>query len=143
MENTLHNRSLELLDKFINSPEGDAYFEQMKVIREIQKGRYVRFEEWLKHNDFDKLLYRLILEHGDDYREKCYHKGYEPHQNNKLAFIFDYIVHHYEPIEVPQLDSGFSNQVWFFRGYYFQLTYGQGTITQIYNRDDMRQILAI
>lgn len=104
---------------------------------------YERFEKYLETHDFDELIYRLILEHNDDYREKCYHNGYEPYPNNKLSFIIEYIKNNTKPIEIKGIKCEFPNTIWEFKGYYFQLIYGQGVITNIYNKDDNRLILQI
>lgn len=59
------------IQNFIESDAGKAYFENMRKINDIKVSRYKRFEEWLKHNDFEAVMFRLIHEHGDDYQEKC------------------------------------------------------------------------
>jgi hypothetical protein len=136
MENALQN--------FIDSDAGKAYFENMKKINDIKVGRYKRFEEWLKNNDFDELMLRLIHEHGEDYCEKCYHNGYEPYPNRKLAFLIDYLVHNYEPIEVLEIEpEHFPSTIYFFKGYYFQTICGQGCFHRIYNKEDMQMILQV
>jgi hypothetical protein len=109
----------------------------------IKNDRYSHFEEWLKNNDFDELMYRLILEHNEDYRRKCYDNGCEPYPNNKLAFIIDYIVDHFETINHPEIHKDFPNDIWEFNGYYFQMVYGQGVVTFIYNKEDLRQLLVL
>jgi hypothetical protein len=132
------------LEEFPNTPAGKAYFENIRKKHVIETGRYLRFEEWLKHNDFDKLMYRLIHEHGDDYQEKCMHKGYEPYPNRKLAFLIHYLVHNYEPIEVPEIEpEHFPSTIYFFRGYYFQTICGQGCFHRIYNKEDMKLVLQV
>jgi hypothetical protein len=131
------------IQNFVNSDEGKAYFEKDRKKDELQKLRYQRFEKWLETNDFDKLLYKQILIHNDDYCTKCYHNGYEPMPNNVLSFIIDYISHNYESIIVNDLDCDFSNDIWFFKGYYFQQIYGQGVITKIFNKEDMRELLVL
>jgi hypothetical protein len=129
-------------DEWVNSVDGKTYFEKLVIKRDIAEKRYKRFEEWLEHNDFDKLMYRLILEHGEEWREKCWSKGYEVHPNNKLQLVIDYVFDNLASIEVPQLDNDFPNQVWFFKGYYFQLTHGQGSVVDIYNVDDFKHLLS-
>jgi hypothetical protein len=131
------------IDQFIDSPEGKAYFEKLNKAVQIVDNRYKRFELWLEKNDFEALMYRLILEHGEDYRENCYHHGYEPMPNNKLAFLIDYISDRFETVDVPEIDSDFNNRIWFFRGYYFQVISGQGMITRIYNKEDMKLVLVV
>jgi hypothetical protein len=130
------------LQEFIDSDEGKAFFEERRVRDEIQEGRFRHFEEWLKHNDFDRLMYRIILEHGEDYRRKCYDNGCEPFPNQKLSFIISYVQDRLEPIRVSQLENMFSTQIWFFRGYYFRLMYGQGTAFDLYNGDDFKHLLS-
>jgi len=139
----------EMLDKLkahLESPEGkkemEEYFVELTKKQKIAEGRYRRFEEWLKHNDFDRLMYRLILEHSDEWREKCYSNGYEPYPNNKLQFVFDYVTHNYESISVPQLENMFSTQIWLFKGYYFRIMHGQGSVVDIYNGDDFKHLLS-
>ena len=137
---------LEKLKAHLESPEGKAhmkaYFENLAKIEEIKHKRFEKFDSWLEDNDFDKLLYRLILEHNDEYREKCYDKGYEPYMNNKLSFVFDYACDRGTKIEtIPkELQCPFAQAVYEFRGYYFEIVWGQGSITAIYNKDDLRRI---
>lgn len=135
---------LEKLKAHLESPEGKAsmekYFGNLAKQEMIKEGRFEKFTEWLKDNDFDQLLYRLVLEHDDEYREKCYHKGYEPYMNNKLSFVFDYAVENGEEVKVKELDCPFSNVISEYRGYYFQIIWGQGSVTQIHNKDDLKRI---
>jgi hypothetical protein len=130
------------LDEFVKSPEGIAFFAKERKKEELKLKRFARFEEWLKHNDFEALMYRLILEHGEEWREKCYHNGYEPYPNNKLSFLIDYVSHNYEEISVSQLENMFNTQIWFFKGYYFRLMHGQGTVFDLYNGSDFKHLLS-
>lgn len=54
------------IDEWVESDEDKAYFENENRKLELKHKRYARFEEWLKHNDFDRLMYRLILEHDEE-----------------------------------------------------------------------------
>lgn len=139
-----YDKMIEAIEEFPNTPGGKKYFENMRKINDIKVNRYKRFEEWLKHNDFDALMYRLIHEHGDDYREKCMHKGYEPYPNNKLTFLIDYLAQNYESIRIEEIESEhFPSTIYFFRGYYFQTICGQGCFHRIYNKEDMKMLLQI
>ncbi len=81
-------------------------------------------------------MQRLINENGDDWRERCYNKGYQPYPNNKLAFLIDYVVHNYESITVSELEcEHFADEIWFFKGYYIQMIWGQGVLTNIFNKN--------
>jgi hypothetical protein len=131
------------LDEWIESDEGNEFLEKERKKNEIKKGRYKRFEKWLEHNDFDKLMYKLLLEHGEEWREKCWHNGCEAYPNNKLQFVIDYVTFNCDQIKVPQLECEFSNEIWLFKGYYFQMVYGQGVVTNIYNADDLKLLLQV
>jgi hypothetical protein len=131
-----YEKMIEAIREFPNTPEGKKYFENMRRINDIKVSRYRRFEEWLKHNDFDALMHRLIHEHNDEYQEKCLHNGYEPYPNCKLAFIIDYLVHNYESIEVPEIEpEHFASTIYFFRGYYIQTICGQGCFHRIWDKN--------
>jgi hypothetical protein len=136
--------NVKKLKAYLESPEGrkqtEEYFEKLAQREAIKEKRFERFNEWLKHNDFDKLLNRLILEHNDEYCEKCYHSGCEPYMNNKLDFVFDYAIKHGKKVKIKKLDCDFPNVISEFMGYYFQIVWGQGSITAIYNKDDLKQI---
>ena len=135
---------IEKMKAYLESPEGKAhtkeYFGKIAEKERIKKGRFEKFDKWLETHDFDKFLYRLILQHDDDYREKCYEKGYEPHPNNVMSFVIDYAYDRGKTVEVKELDCVFANQISEFRGYYFQIIWGQGSIEAIYNKDDMRRV---
>lgn len=131
------------IDGYFESEKGKAFLDEMTISYDILENKYRRFEKWLETNDFDKLMYRIILEHGEDYIENCYHNGYEPYPNNKLNFIFSYVMKHNKIIKVKILDNDFTNNIWEFNGYYFQTIYGQGYINKIYNKDDMRLLLQL
>lgn len=130
------------LDEFVNSPEGQAFFEKRRKKEELKLKRFARFEEWLKHNDFEALICRLILEHGEEWRERCWNKGYEPYSNNKLSFLIDYISESFDSIRVSQLENMFNTQIWFFKGYYFRIMHGQGSVFDLYNGGDFKHLLS-
>ena len=128
--------------EWAKSDESKAYLLEYKRKNDLLEKRYIQFEEWLKNNDFNILIQRLILEHDKNYRDKCYNKGYEPYSNNKLGFVINYIKDNLEPIKVPELESIFRNQIWFFKGYYFQMIWGQGVLINIFN-DDFKYLLQV
>jgi hypothetical protein len=137
---------IQRLKEHLESPEGkkqlNEYFENLAKKEAIKKARFEKFDKWLEENDFDKLLYRLILEHNDEYIEKCYENGYESHMNNVLSFVFDYCCDRGKPVKkIPkELKCDFPQAVYEFRGYYFEIIWGQGSITAIYNKDDLKRI---
>ena len=67
----------------------EEYYVKLSKRKKIIENRFNKFENWLENNDFDRLLYRIILEHGDEYESKCYENGYEPYPNYKINVIFN------------------------------------------------------
>jgi len=128
---------------FQNLADGISYFIREEGKYKIRERRFERFGDWMKDNDFDTTFYMLILKHDDVYRNKCYNNGYEPTPNNVLMFILDYVEMKCSPVVVNELECEFNNITWEFNKYYFQLIYGQGIITRIYNVDDLKLILQI
>jgi hypothetical protein len=52
-------------------------------------------------------------------------------------------VHHLESIRVPQIESEhFPCQCWFFKGYYFRIMHGQGSVIDVYNGDDFKHLIS-
>jgi hypothetical protein len=122
----------------------DDYFTKLKEDKEIVEKRFNIFEKWLENNDFNTLLYRMILKHDDEYRSRCYERGYEPYPNNIMGFIFKYVTQRGgKQVEVRELDNLFNNKIWEFNGYYFQIIWGQGVILKIFNKEDSREIFTI
>ena len=117
------------------SKKGKAYFRKMHEEQEILEKRYKRFEKWLEINDFDELVHRLILEHGDEWYEKCSDNGYEVHPNNKLNFIISYVFNNSVPKLIQELENMFNTDIRFFKGYYFRIMHGQGSVFDLYDKD--------
>jgi len=130
---------------FFESPEGKEKMEKLcrslEIKEDIKQRRFEKFEYWLNNNDFDLLLYKLILNHDDDYKENCYIKGYQPHPNNILSFIFDYTRVYGKLVMIKKFNNEFPNEIREFKGFYFQTIWGQGSFVKIHNKDDMRTIL--
>lgn len=134
---------MELKDFNINEEDVRNYLNEMRERDGIQESRFLKFEKYLESNDFDKLIYRIILEHDENWRDSCYEKGHEPHPNNKLTFILNYIEDRGNIVKVDEIDSEYPNEIFEFKGYYFQDIYGQGVITKIYNKKDLKLLLVI
>lgn len=139
--------SSDALSKFLDSEEGKEFLRNFdakkKRIKEQLEKRFLVFEKWLKTNDFDKLMYRLINKHGEDYCRRCYDKGYEPHPNNVLGFVISYVFHRTPEVVVDELLCDFTTEVHEFRGYYFEHMWGQGMGTQVYNKEDLKKLLTL
>lgn len=135
MKNNWQKNFDEILD---NDELMDKYFEKLSIKKEIKEKRYQKFEKWLESNNFDLLMDKIVDEHNDDYIDKCYKNGFEPHPNNKLSFIFDYIFENLEYIEDHTIESyDFSTSMRFFKNYHFVNIYGQGTFSRIYKNKEL------
>ena len=139
---------IEKMKAYLESPEGKAsmeeYFGNLAKKQRIKEGRFLKFDKWLEDNDFDKLLYRLILEHDDEYIDNCYHKGYQPYPTRKMQFVFDYVTEYAgTTVEIEEFECSFPHQEWEFKGYYFGIMWGQGAVISIWNKDDKRKIFGI
>ncbi len=138
-------RAMKLLKEWADSDDAKAFFANERFKNELKVKRFERFEKYLETHDFDNLMSRLILENGDDWRGKCYDKGYEPYPNNKLQFLFDYVIYKTDNLEeLPEeIECYFPMDTFEFRGYYFQIIYGQGSFVRIYNKEDKSLLLSV
>ena len=139
----LNKIKTEFRDWFESGGKGNEYIELLTKKQEIKELRYKRFKKWLNKNKFESLLQRLLSEHDDNYCDKCYDKGVEPHPNNKLNFLIGYVFDNAPDIFVKELDNDFPNQTKEFRDYYFRLVFGQGTMVEIYNKNDLKLLLRL
>ena len=134
-------------NSFVESEKGKKFltdwFAREDQKKELAEKRFRRFEKYLETHDFDSLMYRLILEHGEDYCRKCYDNGYEPYPNCKLSFIIHYIFENTPAVEIKELQTIFTTEVHEFRGYYFEHMWGQGMGTHVYNKEDLKRLLTL
>ncbi len=127
------------LDKFMKSKEGKKRMNKYAEKLALEQARIDRVGPYLKGKDFDKIIERVVAEHGEDHRDRCYKKGYEPHSNHKATLLLRWIENNYSPIKVPYPKDGlgmggmFTSAVYFVKGYYFELVCGQGCYWRIYN----------
>lgn len=95
--------------------------------------RFKRFDLWLKTNDFDSLLYRIILEIKNDeyslYGVNC-----------KLQFIADYVEYHRNPIIVPEINK--RKRLFRFKNFYFDIDKNNKLI-KIYNKEDKKCLISL
>ena len=121
------------MDDYLNSAEGEEYFRMLTVKAEIKEIRLKKVEKYLEGKDFEQILERLIKEHNDDYRDKCYKKGYEPYPNHKFELLFDYISEEFSHVDNDLITQDFLAQCYFFKGYYFTVYCGQGCFYRVYD----------
>ena len=136
----------EKMSKWLESPEGqqaiDEWIQKESVKNEILEGRLKKLESYLQNHDFKEILDRLILEHDDSYRDKCYKKGYETYPNNKLNLLLAYVVKNGEESYHDSIPQDFLFESYFFRNYWFTIYCGQGCFYRIYD-NEFNDILTI
>jgi len=116
------------VDALIKAMEEDrknpnGYWRTLEKKQVLKQKRYDFFEEWLKTNDFDVLLSKLIEKHIAKYSE------------NILSFICEYISDRLEILNNDRLVGEFTTGTWFFKGYWFELFCGQGCYWRIYDNE--------
>lgn len=57
----------------------------------ITNKRFDKFKEIVESSDFEKIFYRILLEHRGDYIQSLYDSGSEIDINNKLKFIYEFL----------------------------------------------------
>jgi 3-hydroxy-3-methylglutaryl CoA synthase len=123
----------ENFKKAIDSPEGQAAIARWVEKQKIKQTRVERVGTYLETCDFDKLIQRLVNEHNEDYKDKCYKKGYEPYPNNKFSLLFDYISENYSHVHNEKIPQDFLGSSYFYKGYWFTVYCGQGCFYRIYD----------
>lgn len=127
------------LDEDLANPNG--YWNTIKKKQELAKKRFDKFDQLLESGklDFDQIFERLVNEHDDAYRSKCYKNGYEPYPNNKMTFILDYVNDRGEKIDTPDfIGNDFPTATILFKDRYWATTFGQGSFTHIYDLNEKR-----
>lgn len=133
VEETRHERMLRLLQEHLDSPASDKYFEDLRIKEELQESRFKKLDTYLETHSFDELLQRLIGEHTEEYRDKCYQRGYEPYPNNKMSFVISYVES--RGTQTDEIECDFSNSAYVYKEYFFETICGQGCFNRIYNKD--------
>lgn len=103
----------------------------------VLQERFNKFEKYISTVNIDDLIYRIILEHDDEWIEYCGINGREPYPNNKLEFIIKYVLNLNKLVYVKEL-----NNVFEFKNYYFKIVRGQDAIiTKIYDKCNKELLL--
>lgn len=124
-----------LLEDVLNDDSVKRELKNQKK-REMSWEKYIH--KWVStHNEIEiqTAISNLASLHDRKYRDQFYKKGIQPHPNNLLFALFNYVDKYGE------LDGSFGGDTpKKFSGFYFIKSYGQGTSHQIYN-DKLNLIL--
>jgi hypothetical protein len=121
------------LEEDLANPDG--YWNTLKKKREVKEARYPKIEAYINSCDFPALINRLAQEHGKEWEDKCWAKGYETYPNHKFKMLWDYIENNYAHVENPQIPQDFLGSSYFFKGYWFTIYCGQGCFYRVYDRE--------
>ena len=121
----------------------EPYFEKTTLKQDIDYKRTQKLKKYLENNSIDNFIGRIIREHNDEYRDKCYKKGHEPYPNNKYYLLLMLVKIEGEEIEeIDFKDTTFPTSIIKYENYYFQWIWGQGRIYLIYD-ENHENILSI
>lgn len=118
-------------EKYLEKLIQEINHEDEKNIKRTQK-----LKHYLDERDFGDFIGRIIREHDNNYRDKCYRNGCQPYPNNKFELLLKLVEIEGEEIEeIDFKDTNFPNSVTKYNNYYFQHIWGQGVNTNIYDEN--------
>jgi hypothetical protein len=127
----------EHLDWLKNSPEGQAQVASWRAREDmayaIQEKHMQRLEAYLETVDFNTFLVRMIDEHDEAYKDRCYKQGFFPKPKYGLTLLFNLAFATNTLEDGSDFEGFWDSEVAFYRGYYFAHVHGQGIISKIYN----------
>lgn len=127
------------LSDYFNSPEGqkdmEEYFEDVKIKGDLLDKRLVLVDEYIKINGLKSILDRLVIEHNEEWSEKCFNRGVETHPNNKLYLLLDWVKNRHEYKYNKDIPQDFLSSCYQVGEYWFCTYSGQGVFDRIYNND--------
>lgn len=113
---------------------------QFKLKCDIKDNDINRLKNIFENDEiFSETIKKLIKKHNDNYFKKCYNKGCEPYPNQVLNLIIDYATENGKNVN-PNMKSYFPIDTIFYRNYYFEFMYGQGTMITIYDSNKLALI---
>jgi hypothetical protein len=140
--------SLKLLRKYLDSPESEQYFVELKAKEDLFACRLKKVEVYLQslsRPEFKKILQRLMDENNDDLRNYWYSKGFVPSLTNKMQILFDYLFSKKSIAErvgewskdFQKHETGFGDVMVKYNGFTFHMFFGQGeTAHSIYEKNN-------
>lgn len=140
--------SLIALQKYFDSPEFEEEKKLMKIKQDILVKRYEKLKAYLKsfsRGQLEKFMDRLMEEHNEELSQYWYDKGCMPCLTNKMNFLFEYMFYEnslskglkLEGKEYAKYATGFSDAMVKYRGYVFQMFFGQGVAYRINRNNDI------
>ena len=130
----------EALEKDLADPNG--YWNTLQRKREAEEARFPIVERYVTEHGMAHVLDRMIREHGEEWSQRCWERGYETYPNNKFNMLWRWIESEYEPVENELIPQDFLSASYFVKGYWFCMYCGQGCFYRIYD-SELKEILQI
>ncbi len=89
----------------------------------IKEERFDKFEKFIESYDFEKIFYRILLEHDEEWYEKNIINNGCKIINNKLLFIYSYLENRGKKIINNENDSFLRTERWEFKKFIFKKEY--------------------
>jgi hypothetical protein len=128
------------LEKDLADPNG--YWNTLKKKREAREGRFPKVDAYIEKCGMKSVVDRMILEHDENWGDKCGAKGYETYPNHKFRLLWDWIEYTFEPLQNDLIPQDFLGASYFVKGYWFTIYCGQGCFYRVYD-NELNNILQI
>jgi len=130
----------ETLDKDLADPNG--YWNTLEKKRKIGEARFPKVSAYIENFGMESVIDRMILEHDENWEDKCRAKGCETYPNHKFQLLWDWIEDTFEPLQNDLLPQDFLRASYFVKGYWFTIYCGQGCFYRVYD-SELNNILQI
>jgi len=128
---------IEALKKALNedlaNPNG--YWNKLKRKDEIAASRFPKVEAYIERHGMKTVIDLMIQEHGEEWRDKCWKRGYETYPSNKFNILWEWIENTYESVHNPSIPRDFLSASYFVKGYWFTIYCGQGCFYRVYDNE--------
>lgn len=135
------------LDSWLESPEGKESLKNLHRELEFKNNRLEKAHNIIQERGqsfIDELIIRESNKYTEEYIDKCYDKGCEPHPTNITEMLFRIVDAFHDSKYVGTLDDfddSFGAYTLNYMGYQFNWIYGQGTVQRIFK--DGEELLRI
>lgn len=137
--NEVFENFLKEMQEKLNDPE---YIKQERKLTELKERITKKHRKKVKSyysnkSEFNDFVLLNISRHGDDWDINCYSRGFQPYSKKILKIIFNIALEKGKTVDksLDNFTKDFPSTIKKYKGLYFVLVYGQGTISSIYNKN--------
>ncbi len=113
----------------------NGYWNKLKRKDEITASRFPKVEAYIGKHGMSSVIERMIVEHNEEWGDKCWKRGYETYANNKFNILWKWIENTYEPVTNESIPQDFLSASYFVKGYWFTVYCGQGCFYRVYDNN--------